>query len=203
MSKNNFRTSLYGNDDVKEKIVSKNNYGLKKIDFDLLEKNKNDKIYIKNMKTKLLRYFSISIIILLLSIFLLKMNYHIILNIVSYVVIFISGITTALYLFYIIFPKKVINKEFFKNYKNQLPIINLTPTDLNYEVLDMIDIGGYKDYDKARNDLINRAFKIKADAIIQFNHSMQTNSELKGNIKNFQTNIISFHQMQGVAIRLK
>lgn len=203
MSKNNFRTSLYGNDDVKEKIVSKNNYGLKKIDFDLLEKNKNDKIYIKNMKTKLLRYFSISIIILLLSIFLLKMNYHIILNIVSYVVIFISGITTALYLFYIIFPKKVINKEFFKNYKNQLPIINLTPTDLNYEVLDMIDIGGYKDYDKARNELINRAFKIKADAIIQFNHSMQTNSELKGNIKNFQTNIISFHQMQGVAIRLK
>lgn len=203
MSKNNFRTSLYRNDDVKEKIVSKNNYGLKKIDFDLLEKNKNDKIYIKNMKTKLLRYFSVSIIILLLSIFLLKMNYHIILNIVSYVVIFISGITTALYLFYIIFPKKVINKEFFKNYKNQLPIINLTPTDLNYEVLDMIDIGGYKDYDKARNELINRAFKIKADAIIQFNHSMQTNSELKGNIKNFQTNIISFHQIQGIAIRLK
>ena len=99
MSKNNFRTSLYRNDDVKEKIVSKNNYGLKKIDFDLLEKNKNDKIYIKNMKTKLLRYFSISIIILLLSIFLLKMNYHIILNIVSYVVIFISGITTALAIF--------------------------------------------------------------------------------------------------------
>ena len=49
MSKNNFRTSLYGNDDVKEKIVSKNNYGLKKIDFELIEKNKNDKIYIKNM----------------------------------------------------------------------------------------------------------------------------------------------------------
>ena len=79
----------------------------------------------------------------------------------------------------------------------------MTPTDLNYEVLDMIDIGGYKDYDKARNELINRDFKIKADAIIQFNHSMQTNSELKGNIKNFQTNIISFHQIQGIAIRLK
>lgn len=67
----------------------------------------------------------------------------------------------------------------------------------------MIDIGGYKNYDKARNELITRAFKVGADAIIQFNHTVLTNSELKGNIKNFQTNIISFHQMQGVAIKLK
>lgn len=44
MYENNFRTSLYRNDDLKEKIASKNNYGLKKIDFDLLEKNKNDNI---------------------------------------------------------------------------------------------------------------------------------------------------------------
>lgn len=202
MNKNDFRTSLYG-DKIKEKDTIHNNYGLKKIDFNLLEKNSNDKLYIKNIRNKLLIYFSVSVIIFLLSNFLLKMNYNTLLNIVLYIIIIVSALTTILYLFYIIFPKKAINKEFLEIYKKELPIINLNPVNLNYEILDMIDIGGYKNYDKARNELITRAFKVEADAIIQFNHMVLTNSELKGNIKNFQTNIISFHQMQGVAIKLK
>jgi hypothetical protein len=203
MNKNNLRTSLYADDIKKEKITSNNTYGLKKIDFNLLEKNSNDKLYIRKMRTKLLIYFSVSIIVFLLSIYLLKMNYHILLNITLYIIILVSALTTILYLFYIIFPKKAINKEFLEIYKRELPIINLNPINLNYEILDMIDIGGYKNYDKARNVLITKAFKIEADAIIQFNHTVLTNSELKGSIKKFQTNVTSFHQIQGIAIKLK
>lgn len=203
MNKNNLRTSLYADDIKKEKITSNNTYGLKKIDFNLLEKNSNDKLYIRKMRTKLLIYFSVSIIVFLLSIYLLKMNYHILLNITLYIIILVSALTTILYLFYIIFPKKAINKEFLEIYKRELPIINLNPINLNYEILDMIDIGGYKNYNKARNVLITKAFKIEADAIIQFNHTVLTNSELKGSIKKFQTNVTSFHQIQGIAIKLK
>lgn len=197
------RTSLYRDEITEEKNMVNNQYGLKKIDFKLLEKNSNDKLYIRNTRIKLLTYFSASVIIFLLSNFLLKMNYHILFNVILYIIMIVSTLTTILYLFYIIFPKKAINKGFLEIYKKELPIINLNPINLNYEILDMIDIGGYKNYDKARNELITRAFKVGADAIIQFNHTVLTNSELKGNIKNFQTNILSFHQMQGVAIKLK
>lgn len=102
----------------------------------------------------------------------------------------------------------LVEKEF-KNqlniYKKELAIINYIPTDLEYENLGLITTDG-NNYENAEENLIKKAFNLKADGIININFNSTSTTKIKGNIKKGNGVIssdvnIKIH-LQGMAIKL-
>jgi predicted nucleic acid-binding Zn-ribbon protein len=72
--------------------------------------------------------------------------------------------------------EKKIKDSILNNYKKNLMILNYIPNDLNYEVISKIEAYDTKSFANAENDLIYKAYSLKADGIINFQQDSNTES---------------------------
>lgn len=185
-------------------LNKKNNLPFKKMDFDSIEKNGNDLLFVRNFRIRMFKYLSFSLIVLSFGLFLIDKN--LVYNWILYITSFISGSFSLGYFLSILFPKIGIKDEFFrKKYSKELTLISYTPDGLNYEVIKMITINS-DTYEEAKKKLIRKAFKLKADAIFNLTHNVTSTSNVRtvgfGFNKRIETKITTTHTVEGVAIKL-
>ena len=184
-----------------ESIYSKTKFGINKFDFDSIENKANNKDEQSKIRYLMLKLSISTILVMIISFYFKDEN-----GLVGGFAVFfgvISVILLILFLIILVNPKKAIKDECFKEYKKNIHIIENSPHNLSYVILDSMHLGGYEDYDKAREELIKMAFNVKADAIINFNHTTQTMTDIAGNKNKIQSRNRTIHHMRGVAIKLQ
>ena len=184
-----------------ESIYSKTKFGINKFDFDSIENKANNKDEQSKIRYLMLKLSISTILVMIISFYFKDEN-----GLVGGFAVFfgvISVILLILFLIILVNPKKAIKDECFKEYKKNIHIIENPPHNLSYVILDSMHLGGYEDYDKAREELIKMAFNVKADAIINFNHTTQTMTDISGNKNKIQSRNRTIHHMRGVAIKLQ
>lgn len=183
-----------------EQFFSKTKFGINKFDFNHVEKTANNKSEQSKIRYLMLKLSIATILVMSISFYFKDEN-----GLVGGFAIFFGILATILLVMFLVFlinPKKAIKDKYFKEYKNNLQIIEMPPNNLPYTIIDSFHLGGYEDYDKAREELIKMGFNAEADAIINFNHFPETLTNIYGNKNNIQSKNKTIHHMRGVAIKI-
>ena len=110
-----------------------------------------------------------------------------------------------------VLPKQILLKLTKKGilideYKKHLKIINYTPNSLEFDSIKIINISD-KSLEKANNKLIEEAYNLKADAIINYSHQTSTTSNVRtsgwANNKSIKTDTLTLNIISGLAIKVK
>jgi hypothetical protein len=184
-----------------EPIYTKTKFGINKFDFDSIENKVNNKDEQSKIRYLMLKLSIAAILVMIVSFYFKDEN-----GLAGGFAVFFGVLSVILLILFLIIlanPKKAIKDECFKVYKKNIHIIENPPHNLSYIILDSIHLGGHEDYDKAREELIKMAFNLKADAIINFNHTTQTMTNIAGNKNKIQSRNRTIHHMRGVAIKLQ
>lgn len=183
--------------------ISTNNKNFKKIDFKKLEDELNNEDNLKKTKKELKYefYFFIGLSILIwIIVNSFKWN-DVMLTII--LILFVASITGTVKSFFALFSSKYKLEEDIveKLYKKDLLIISYVPEKLSYEVIELISFST-STLEEAKNGLIIKAFRLKADAIINYKHDVIKSSYVSGKKGRVSTKINITHKVEGVAIRL-
>ncbi|MGJ0287165.1 hypothetical protein [Aliarcobacter cryaerophilus] len=196
---------------VEKPIQNKSYSDIKKIDFEKLENEINNPEAIKNAKSETKKEFLYSILGAGFSWALLFISsslkwpeffvfFFLLVAIASIAYIFIQFI-------HMINPKSWLKKNIIHSkYKDQLKIINYTPNSLEFDSIKVINISD-KSLEKANNKLIEEAYNLKADAIINYSHQTSTTSNVRtsgwANNKSIKTDTLTLNIISGLAIKVK
>ncbi|BAK70973.1 hypothetical protein [Aliarcobacter butzleri] len=197
--------------------TDENKYNLKKIDTEIIKnqvlmkntfyafkKAGNCRICISILKTIGLFFLCIFLISLVLGSFLPKMLINII-NLI-FMVSFVFGVISRRNKNQREAYQRFLEQQMIGIYSNDLATLNFVPENVNYKVIQMIEVSG-ENYDIAKYNLIKSAFYIRADAIINITHSSTATSKITGgsisktNV-NIETETKTNVYMQGIAIKL-
>ncbi|KLE06053.1 MULTISPECIES: hypothetical protein [Aliarcobacter] len=197
--------------------TDENKYNLKKIDTEIIKnqvlmkntfyafkKAGNCRICINILKTIGIFLLSIFLFSLILGSFLP----NIVVNILDWIFI-------AIFIFAVISIRNKNQREAYQRfleqqmigiYSNDLATLNFIPENVNYKVIQMIEVSG-ENYNMAKYNLIKSAFYLGADGIINITHSSTATSSITGgSISNTKINIETETKtnvyMQGIAIKL-
>ena len=136
-------------------------------------------------------------------------------GVINIVVNILDWIFIAIFIFAVISIRNKNQREAYQRfleqqmigiYNNDLATLNFVPENVNYKVIQMIEVSG-ENYDIAQYNLIKSAFYIGADAIINITHSSTATSKITGgsisktNV-NIETETKTNVYMQGIAIKL-
>lgn len=196
--------------ETKNNEIPADNINFKKIDFEKIEKELNNENNLKKTKKDLKNEFYQSIIV---SVALIAIPYIIgvlfgsstMLSIISLIFLFaflasLAAIVKAF--FNLFFSKDKLKKDILVTfYKKDLTIISYPPEKLNYEIIELIT-ATENTLEDAKNELILEAFRLKADAIINYKHDIIKSSYVSGSKGRVKTNVDTTHKVEGVAIRL-
>lgn len=194
-----------------------NKYNLKKIDTEIIKnqvlmkntfydfkKAGNCRICINILKTIGIFLLSIFLFSLILGSFLP----NIVVNILDWIFI-------AIFIFAVISIRNKNQREAYQRfleqqmigiYSNDLATLNFIPENVNYKVIQMIEVSG-ENYNMAKYNLIKSAFYLGADGIINITHSSTATSSITGGSINdtkinIETETKTNVYMQGIAIKL-
>lgn len=195
-----------------------NKHLIKKINFnnylisynDILKKiEKNIEVELNLYKKNLRKKFNLFFIIAIFTTYYSYWFIYVPIYIISFWYLYKSSLKNNLLNSEIREIENILVEKEFKNqlniYKKELGIINYIPTDLEYENLGLITTDG-NNYENAEENLIKKAFNLKADGIININFNSTSTTKIKGNIKKGNGVIssdvnIKIH-LQGMAIKL-
>ncbi|MDN5095787.1 hypothetical protein [Aliarcobacter butzleri] len=203
--------------ETKNNEIPSNNINFKKIDFEKIEKELNSEENIKKIKIKLKKdfYLSIKVTISLIAIYLISYSFVEYFNIEPNMLMgIISVILIILILFFmftiwqtfldLFFSKNKLKEDIIENlYKKDLTIISYPPEKLNYKIIELIT-ATENTLEDAKKELILEAFRLKADAIINYKHDIIKSSYVSGSkgYERKEKNATHTHNVEGVAIRL-
>lgn len=200
-----------GNAKVEKTIQNQSYSDIKKIDFEKLENEINNPEIIKSAKSETKRDFLYSIIVAVFLWILLFVSSSLKWpNFFVFLFLLIALASTA-YIFVkfinMINPKGWLKKNIIHSkYKDQLKIINYTPNSLEFDSIKIINISD-KSLEKANNKLIEEAYNLKADAIINYSHQTSTTSNVRtsgwANNKSIKTDTLTLNIIYGLAIKVK
>lgn len=200
----NKATQIYClNNKSSEPIETKNNKNFKKIDFEKLENELNNEENLKKTK-KELRYEFYFFIILGIGTWLIVESFKggEIMGFILLLILFASIVGTVKSFFALFFSKDKLEEDIIeKLYKKDLTIISYVPENLNYEVIQLISAIDNSE-EEAKKELITEAFKLKADAIINYKHDLTKSSVVKGKRGRVNTEVRTTHKVEGVAIKV-
>lgn len=181
-----------------------NNMNFRKIDFKKLEDELNDENNLKKTKKELKNEFYISIgvfILIWIIVGFIDKNNEIIM-LMMLIVIVPSFLAIGKTFFALFFSKDKLEEDIVeKLYKKDLSIISYVPEKLNYEVIELISFSD-NTQEEAKKGLIIKAFRLKADGIINYKHDVIKSSYVSGKKGNVSTKVNTTHKVEGVAIRL-
>lgn len=180
-----------------------NNKIFKKIDFEKLENELNNEENLKKTK-KELRYEFYFFIILGIGTWLIAESFKggEIMGFILLLILFTSIVGTVKSFFALFFSKDKLEEDIIeKLYKKDLTIISYVPENLNYEVIQLISAIDNSE-EEAKKELITEAFKLKADAIINYKHDLTKSSVVKGKRGRVNTEVRTTHKVEGVAIKV-
>lgn len=184
--------------------ISTNNKNFKKIDFKKLEDELNDEANLKKTKKELRHEFYIGIGIFIITYIIMAFinTKNEIIGIV-FLIIFI-GLIIAIgnSFFALFFSKDKLEEDIVeKLYKKDLSIISYVPEKLKYEIIELTSFSA-STLEEAKKGLIIKAFRLKADAIINYKHDIVKSSYVSGRKGNISTKVNTTHKVEGVTIKL-
>lgn len=211
----NFATEIFSlskNSDLSDKQSHVKNDNIdksfKKIDFSSIEKEFNNSTAIEKKKKENIKRFLNSLMALPTIYFFIFVLHEAkmdgILTILLFIVFIIAICFSLIFLINIFSAKSLLKEELIQSkYKEQLKIVNYTPTNLKYEVIKMIHVVD-KTYNGATSKLVNEAYKLKADAIINCNYQSTTATNVKTDLvtKYVKSEIHVSNILDGTAIRI-
>jgi uncharacterized protein YbjQ (UPF0145 family) len=183
-----------------------NIYGIKKIDFDEMQRQLEDKNKLKEVKKELIQkvygsiYISIFFVVLIVLSEILKWGDMA--TGILFWIFFFSLLPIAKSFFYTFFSKLHLEEKIiYTYYKDNLTIINYVPENIKYELIKLIDTSS-NSLENAKDKLIAKAYELKADAIINYTNDVSKASIVEGNRKNVRTKVRTYYEVQGMAIKL-
>jgi hypothetical protein len=196
---------------VEKPIQNKSYSDIKKIDFEKLENEINNPETIKSAKSETKKDFLYSIIAAGFSWVLLFISSSLKWPDFFVFLFLLIALASTAYIFVkfidMINPKGWLKKNIIHSkYKDQLKIINYTPNSLEFDSIKIINISD-KSLEKANNKLIEEAYNLKADAIINYSHQTSTTSNVRtsgwANNKSIKTDTLTLNIISGLAIKVK
>lgn len=200
-----------GNDKVEKTIQNKSYSDIKKIDFEKLENEINNPETIKSVKLETKKDFLYSIIAAVFLWILLFISSSLKWPEFFVFLFLLIALASTAYIFVkfidMINPKGWLKKNIIHSkYKDQLKIINYTPNSLEFDSIKIINISD-KSLEKSNNKLIEEAYNLKADAIINYSHQTSTTSNVRtsgwANNKSIKTDTLTLNIISGLAIKVK
>ena len=196
---------------VEKPIQNKSYSDIKKIDFEKLENEINNPETIKSAKSETKKDFLYSIIAAIFLWILLFVSSSLKWPDFFVFLFLLIALASTAYIFVkfidMINPKGWLKKNIIHSkYKDQLKIINYTPNSLEFDSIRIINISD-KSLEKANNKLIEEAYNLKADAIINYSHQTSTTSNVRtsgwANNKSIKTDTLTLNIISGLAIKVK
>lgn len=224
LNKNNLEVKTT-NEKVESPIQNQSYSDIKKINFEEIE-NKIDNEIIneindiekyKKEKKQTTKSFLISLPILLVEVIFIALSNEAkwyFLSLILGLVFIITALSSVLLLISILMPKKLGNKlikmqrksNIINEYKKYLKIINYTPNNLNFDNIKIINVRA-NTLEEAENKLLNEAYELKADAIINYSNQFNTISSVNtsgiGSSKSVSTSVTAVNSVSGLAIRVR
>lgn len=192
-------------------LSSNINSNFKKIDFEEIENEINNPTLIEERKKKNTKDFFISTLVTFVFFIFLFISVEFKWNgFISIIILifFISGIFVSIKeLISIFIAKKQMKDDVIQSkYKDQLQIVNFTPNNLNFEIIKMIHVVD-KTMDGVTKKLIEEAYELKADAIINYQYQSTTTSKVRttntiGASKDIKTDVYVSNIIDATAIRI-
>lgn len=190
-------------EEEKTVLLNSQNSNFKKIDFEKIKEQFKNKNLLNSVRSKFRVKLIISIIPLIVFIIFLnslppKSDF---LTFVSWVLIVINSLFTISFLATMLLPSKEVKRIVLRDiYNNQLKRVEYTPQDLIYNELKRIHVkeDTFKD---AEDKLLEQAFDLRADTIINYKYQFATSSKVSGRTK-IDTEIEEYHIIDGTAIKL-
>lgn len=190
-----------------EKTPTSSSLNIKKVDFKSIENELSNPKHSEAIQKEYKIYLILSILVLLIPLYIMftaKTS-----NSGIFVLSMLASLFIAFYIvkLFLVFssPYEVVKKMVLKkSYKEQLKIWETTPKGLEYEEIRRLHIEG-KSFENSEEQLLELAFNIKADAIINYSYQHSTSSNIKtsgfGKHKSIDTKINEYHIIDGLAIR--
>ncbi|MCT7570415.1 hypothetical protein N5U00_10565 [Aliarcobacter butzleri] len=213
------------NEKVENPIQNQSYSDIKKINFEEIENKIDTEInneindtekYIKEKKEARKSFF-ISLPILLVEMMFITVSNDVkwyFLSLILGLIFIITALISVLLLIRILMPKKLENKlikmerksNIINEYKKYLKIINYTPNNLNFDNIKIINVKA-NTLEEAENKLLNEAYELRADAIINYSNQFNTISNVRttgiGSGKSVSTSVTAVNSISGLAIKIK
>lgn len=187
------------------------NSNFKKINFDKFEKEiENTDSISKKKKENIKNFFLTACLIPVLYLVLyisIDAKWGDFISIIIFIFFGTSIFSTLIALKNIFFAKSQLRDDVIQSkFKEELQIIDFTPNNINFEPIKIIHVVD-KTFDGARNKLIDEAYRLKADAIINYTYQststpkIKTTTSLNGS-KDIKTEVMASNIINATAIRI-
>lgn len=204
------------NEKVENTIENQSYSDIKKINFEEME-NEVDKKLVditefkekkKELRGILLTAISLFIGAITLIMYIDKNNP---IGMLLALVIFVSSVAILVISVQLLIPKKLFDKihrndKILLEYEKHLKIINYTPNNLNFENVKIINARA-STLEGAEKILLQEAYDLKADAIINYSNQFNTISSVNtsgfGSSKSVSTSVTAVNSISGLAIKVK
>ena len=191
--------------------IKNSNCSLKKIDFEKYEKEIKDIDSISRKKKENIKTFFITALLIPVMLLILYISIDAkwgdFITIIIFLFFLSSIFSTLVALKNIFFAKNQLKDDILDSkFKEELQIIDFTPNNINFEPIEIIHVVD-KTFDGARKKLIDEAYRLKADAIINYSYQstttprVKTTTSLNGS-KDIKTDVMVSNIINATAIRI-
>lgn len=207
------KTNTTSNIEQNQSNLSLNNVNsnFKKINFDKFEKEIGNTDSLSKKKKENIKNFFLTACLIPVTLLILYISIDAkwgdFISIIIFIFFISSIISTLVALKNIFFYKSQFRDDVIQSkFKEELQIIDFTPNNLNFEPIKIIHVVD-KTFDGARKKLIDEAYRLKADAIINYTYQstttprVRTTTSLSGS-KDIKTDVMVSNIINATAIKI-
>ena len=191
--------------------IKNTNSSLKKINFENFENEITNVDSISKKKKENIKNFFLTACLIPVTLLILYISndakWGTFITIIIFLFFISSIISTLIALKNIFFTKSQLRNDVIQyKFKEELQILDFTPNNINFEPIKIIHAVD-KTFDGARKKLIDEAYKLKADAIINYSYQstttprVKTTTSLNGS-KDIKTDVMVSNIINATAIRI-